>query len=357
MNFIGQRSAILPRVPRSRQLSDSWISRAIHLTSVGTSPVPSLLSGTIKNVGGHCCGFYYMRKAVRITEMNYWSEGDLHDRHEITDIYMMRGKFRVLSSDHIKRIIGSIITRTGLRELINPFAETISRSKESKTEECACNAGLASDKYIYYQQRVSKSARCISRDNWDRFIFCAQAPLLVFRLEVSFTALHLPTFPVPYKWSYWSSRSDWLLPIHPYRCQTEYIMNPIIFHLFFWGGRGLLRDSRGPGITWSLLTPKRRILSSSNYLDTRATFSTGEIIALYIRTVSLLLLIRPWECRYRQQPVSSKRIGIQGWHNYRDPVWYRELFPFSRAKVSILRFPQNHLRKMEQTLPLLFSEF
>lgn len=80
---------------------------------------------------------------------------------------------------------------------------------------------------------------------------------------------------------------------------------------FFRGGRDFY-ETRGPGITcrWSLLTPERRTLSSSNYLNTRVTFSTGEIIALHIRTVFLLLLIRPWEYRYIDNDRSLQRESV-----------------------------------------------
>lgn len=76
--------------------------------------VLSLLSETIKNVGGHCCEFYCRRKAVRTTEMNYWSEGDLYD---IVDIYMCARVVNLeqVSLDRIKRIAQLLGRR--LREL------------------------------------------------------------------------------------------------------------------------------------------------------------------------------------------------------------------------------------------------
>lgn len=201
MNFIGQRSAIVPRVPRSRQLSDSWISPAIRLASVGTSPVPSLLSETIKNVGGHCCRILLREEGRKNYRDELLKRGRDLDRCRDRGYLCVRAvNSEQVPSDRIERIIGSIITRTWLRELrLILSRRTISRGTELKAEECACNAGLASDKYINSQQSAFQSPPDVfSCDNWDRFIFSAQAPLLVFRLEVPFTVLHLPTFPVSF---------------------------------------------------------------------------------------------------------------------------------------------------------------
>jgi len=73
-------------------------------------------------------------------------------------------------------------------------------------------------------------------------------------------------------------------------------MNSIFFSFIFWG-KGICETRETWNYTPIVITyvgkrPMRRGLSSSNYLDTRATFFHQRIIALYIHTVFLLLLIR-----------------------------------------------------------------
>lgn len=137
--------------------------RLIRLASVGTSPVPSLLSETIKNVGDHCCRILLREEGRKNYRDELLERGrDLDRCRDRGYLYVRAVNSEQVPSDRIERIIGSIITRTWLRELrLILSRRTILRGTELKTEECACNARLASDKYINSQQRVSKFSRCI----------------------------------------------------------------------------------------------------------------------------------------------------------------------------------------------------